>query len=150
MIVFGPSGVEKILGISELNEHVTTRLAEVKKQLKDELETGTKYAECNELNVPYNTFTYSDVVRKLLIAEPKVKAPLYPDFAPVVLGKRDYTEAGTNCVDSLHCAQPRDDGCARYTMKVFPDDDPRQETSIILAGILIQEMICQRSATSLP
>ena len=72
-------------------------MAEVKKQLKDEIETGTKYAECNELNVPDNTFTYSDVVRKLLIVEPKVKASLDPDFAPVVLGKRNYTEAAKNC-----------------------------------------------------
>ena len=87
----GPSGVEKILGIGELNEHETTRLAEVKKQLKDEIETG----ECNELNVPYNTFTYSDVVRKLLIVEPKVKAPPRPRFALCIghqVRRRPYSE----------------------------------------------------------
>jgi len=48
-VVFGKSGVEKVLGLGELNDHETKRLDEVKTQLKGEIETGTKYAESNEL-----------------------------------------------------------------------------------------------------
>merc|ERR1712137_1518648 len=48
-VVFGQSGVEKVLGIGELNDHETKRLAEVTTQLKGEIETGVKYAESNEL-----------------------------------------------------------------------------------------------------
>merc|ERR1719409_805703 len=36
-VVFGPSGVEKILGLGELNDHETKRLEEVKTALKDEI-----------------------------------------------------------------------------------------------------------------
>merc|ERR1711976_1051496 len=46
-VVFGTSGVSKVLGIGELNEHETKRLAEAKEQLKTEIETGMKYAEEN-------------------------------------------------------------------------------------------------------
>merc|ERR1712226_239903 len=48
-VVFGQSGVEKVLGLGELNDHETKRLADVKTQLKGEIETGVKYAESNEL-----------------------------------------------------------------------------------------------------
>merc|ERR1712159_47046 len=39
-VVFGPDGVQKVLPLGELNEHETTRLAEVKTALKAEIETG--------------------------------------------------------------------------------------------------------------
>jgi len=42
----------------------------------------------------------SDAVRKILIQEPKVKAPLDPNFAPVILAKRAYNEAAKDCADS--------------------------------------------------
>merc|ERR1739845_86469 len=48
-VVFGQKGVEKVLGLGELNDHETKRLADVKTQLKGEIETGVKYAEGNEL-----------------------------------------------------------------------------------------------------
>merc|ERR1711957_1149921 len=48
-VVFGPEGVQKVLPLGELNEHETTRLAEVKTALKAEIETGVKYAESNTL-----------------------------------------------------------------------------------------------------
>merc|ERR1719198_2729520 len=48
-VVFGPNGVEAVLPLGDLNAHEQTRLQEVKKQLKDEIETGTAYAAANEL-----------------------------------------------------------------------------------------------------
>ena len=49
----------------------------------------------------------------------------------------------------LEWALPRADGCARYKLPVFPEGHPDEEASIYLAGILIQEMIWQRSASCL-
>merc|ERR1711879_15505 len=48
-VVFGQSGVEKVWGLGELNDHEKGRLAEVTTQLKGEIETGVKYAEGTEL-----------------------------------------------------------------------------------------------------
>merc|ERR1719464_2052013 len=39
-VVLGPTGIEKVLPLGELNEHETKRLEEVKTQLKGEVETG--------------------------------------------------------------------------------------------------------------
>lgn len=87
---------------------------------------------------------------KYLLCKPQVPAPLDPDFAPVVLGKRRYLEAtrGLPC-EQLDWALPRSNGCARYTLPVFPADHPDVEASIYLAGCIIQEMIWQRSASGL-
>jgi len=90
-----------------------------------------------------------DHVKKILIVKPKVEAPLDPDFAPLVLGKRNYLELAKDCTDEVHWALPRADGCARYSLKVFPEGTPEFDASVVLAGILIQEMIWQRSASSL-
>lgn len=86
---------------------------------------------------------------KILLSRPAVPAPLDPNFSPVVLGKRQYMQAVADCVDELHWALPRSDGCARYAMKVFPEGHEDVEASIYLAGVLIQEMIWQRSASQL-
>merc|ERR1719161_1661558 len=48
-VVFGEKGVEKVLPLGTLNEHEKKRLEEVKTQLKGEIESGTKYAEANNL-----------------------------------------------------------------------------------------------------
>lgn len=48
-VVFGEGGVVKVLGMGELNEHETTRLAEVKEALKKEIDTGLEYAKTTEL-----------------------------------------------------------------------------------------------------
>jgi len=48
-VEFGEKGVTKVLALPEMNDYEKTRLEEVKKQLKDEIETGMKYAETNEL-----------------------------------------------------------------------------------------------------
>jgi len=48
-VVFGESGVSKVLPVGELNEHETKRMEEVKAQLKTEIETGMKYAEGTSL-----------------------------------------------------------------------------------------------------
>lgn len=87
--------------------------------------------------------------RKVLLGKPKVVAPLDPGFSPLVLAKKRYLEAVKDCKDKLHWALPRADGCARYELPVFPDGTREARVSSYLAGILIQEMIWQRSATSL-
>merc|ERR1719436_825225 len=50
---------------------------------------------------------------------------------------------------NLEWALPRADGCARYKMPVFADGHEDVEASIYLAGVLIQEMMWQRSAACL-
>lgn len=90
-----------------------------------------------------------NAVTELLIVNPKVKAPLDPGFAPVVLAKREYRNAAKDCADTLHFALARSDGCARGELKVFPEDDKRYQASVILAGVLIQETIWRCGASSL-
>merc|ERR1712019_273102 len=48
-VIFGASGVSKILPVGEMNEYETKRMEEVKTQLKSEIETGMKYAEGTSL-----------------------------------------------------------------------------------------------------
>jgi len=48
-IRFGKKGVDKIHDIGTLNEHETTRLVEVKAQLKDEINKGLEYAKDKDL-----------------------------------------------------------------------------------------------------
>jgi len=88
-------------------------------------------------------------VSDLLIVSPKVKAPLDPGFAPVVLAKREYRNAAKDCADTLHFALVRADGCARGELKVFPEDDKRYQATVILAGVMIQETIWRCGASSL-
>eukprot|EP00929_Paragymnodinium_shiwhaense_P034594 TRINITY_DN1879_c0_g2_i8.p1 TRINITY_DN1879_c0_g2~~TRINITY_DN1879_c0_g2_i8.p1 ORF type:complete len:505 (-),score=160.55 TRINITY_DN1879_c0_g2_i8:247-1761(-) len=87
--------------------------------------------------------------QRLLLARPKVVAPLDPNFSPVILGKRQYLAAAKDCKEKLEWALPRADGCGRYSLPVFPADSENVEASIYLAGVLIQEMIWQRSAKEL-
>jgi malate dehydrogenase len=49
-VVFGETGITKVLPIGELSEHETKRMEEVKEALKGEIESGTKYAEANSLS----------------------------------------------------------------------------------------------------
>lgn len=49
----------------------------------------------------------------------------------------------------LSWALLRKDGCARYSLPVFLEGTPDSRASSYLAGVLIQEMIWQRSASSL-
>ncbi|CAK9064691.1 unnamed protein product [Durusdinium trenchii] len=101
---------------------------------------------------------------KHLLVRPAVPAPLDPNFSPVILAKRQYLKAvaqasgawdgilGTILKGSftyLEWALPRADGCARYKLPVFPEGHEDIDASIYLAGVLIQEMIWQRSAKSL-
>jgi len=48
-VLFGKTGVAKVLPLGDLNEYETKRLAEVKEQLKGEIDSGLKYAEANSL-----------------------------------------------------------------------------------------------------
>jgi predicted NBD/HSP70 family sugar kinase len=86
---------------------------------------------------------------KILLSRPKVPAPLDPNFSPVVLAKRQYLAATKECSDKLEWALPRSDGCARYTLPVFADGHEDVDASIYMAGVLIQEMLWQRSASEL-
>jgi len=67
----------------------------------------------------------------------------------VILGKKKYMTAAKECKDTLEWALPRADGCARYKLPVFPDGHKDASASVYLAGVLIQEMIWQRSASAL-
>jgi predicted NBD/HSP70 family sugar kinase len=89
--------------------------------------------------------------RKYLLVKPKVVAPLDPKFSPLILGKKKYLEAVKEVegAESLEWALPRADGCARYKLPVFPQKHKDVRASTYLAGVLIQEMIWQRSASSL-
>jgi predicted NBD/HSP70 family sugar kinase len=86
---------------------------------------------------------------KYLLPRPKCPAPLDPNFAPLVLAKKNYLKYVSGSPHNLEWALPRSDGCARYKLPVFADKHEDVECSIYLAGVLIQEMIWQRSASSL-
>lgn len=85
----------------------------------------------------------------LLDVKLKVEAPLDAGFRPLVLGKRKYIEAASRCNDKISWALLREGGCARYELPVFPSDHDDVDASIYLAGVLIQEMLWQRSAYEL-
>eukprot|EP00929_Paragymnodinium_shiwhaense_P034595 TRINITY_DN1879_c0_g2_i9.p1 TRINITY_DN1879_c0_g2~~TRINITY_DN1879_c0_g2_i9.p1 ORF type:complete len:491 (-),score=145.47 TRINITY_DN1879_c0_g2_i9:132-1604(-) len=91
----------------------------------------------------------SESAMKLLLCRPKVPAPLDPNFSPLILGKKNYMAATKECKDALEWALPRADGVARYKLPVFPDGHKDAGASVYLAGVLIQEMIWQRSAAKL-
>jgi len=93
--------------------------------------------------------TMHPAAMKHLLSRPKVPAPLDPNFSPVVLAKRQYLEATKDCKDKLDWALLRSDGCGRYTLPIFPADSWDAPASVYMAGVLIQEMIWQRSAHTL-
>jgi len=86
---------------------------------------------------------------KLLLVHPKVPAPLDPNFAPLALAKRNYLKAVEGSDAFLEWALPRADGVGRYKFPVFKEDHEDLDASIYLAGVLIQEMMWQRSASEL-
>jgi len=86
---------------------------------------------------------------KYLLVRPKVPAPLDPNFCPLVLAKKNYLKFVGGSPHSLEWALPRANGCARYKLPVFADSHEDMECSVYLAGVLIQEMIWQRSASGL-
>jgi hypothetical protein len=90
-------------------------------------------------------------LQALLLNIPKVQALLDPEFAPVVLAKRTYLLVAKELKDpaSVSWALPRSNGCAVGSLVVFPENDPRFDASSILAGVMIQELIWQRGASSL-
>jgi predicted NBD/HSP70 family sugar kinase len=86
---------------------------------------------------------------KYLLVRPKVPAPLDPNFSPLVLAKKNYLKYVSGSPHTLEWALPRADGCARYKLPVFAENHEDAEASVYLAGVLIQEMLWQRSASSL-
>jgi len=91
----------------------------------------------------------SAAAMKYLLCRPKVPAPLDPNFSPVVLGKKQYMKLLAGSPYTLEWALPRADGCARGKLPVLKDTHPDLDASIHLAGVCIQEMIWQRSASEL-
>merc|ERR1719394_2218626 len=87
--------------------------------------------------------------RRLLLVKPKVPAPLDPGFRPLVLAKKKYLEETKECTDKLEWALVRADGCGRYSLPVFEEKSKDARASVFLAGVLIQEMLWQRSASEL-
>jgi len=87
--------------------------------------------------------------KKILLSKPQIQAPLDPDFSPLVLAKQQYMKAVEGSKDQLDWALPRADGCGRYTLPVFPEGHEDVGASIYLAGVLIQEMLWQRSGSML-
>jgi len=87
--------------------------------------------------------------RKFLLVKPKIVPPLDKGFRPVILGKKKYLEATKECEDKLDWALVRADGVGRYTLPVFPEKSRDLAASIYLAGVLIQEMLWQRSGSEL-
>merc|ERR1719394_369266 len=87
--------------------------------------------------------------RRLLLVKPKVPAPLDPGFRPLVLAKKKYLEETKECTDKLEWALIRSDGCGRYSLPVFEEKSKDARASVFLAGVLIQEMLWQRSASEL-
>mmetsp|Transcript_43995 Transcript_43995/g.79072 ORF Transcript_43995/g.79072 Transcript_43995/m.79072 type:complete len:957 (-) Transcript_43995:117-2987(-) len=90
-----------------------------------------------------------EAAMKLLLVRPAVPAPLDPNFAPLILAKKNYLKQVAGTSYFLEWALPRADGCARYKLPVFEENHAYVEASIYLAGVLIQEMIWQRSASCL-
>ena len=101
------------------------------------------------LNFTPGVQSMSQLCKDMLLVKPSVQAPLDPGFSPLVLAKKAYLAATSECADKLEWALPRQGGCARYALPVFAEGDARVEVSIYLAGVLIQEMIWQRSASAL-
>jgi len=87
-----------------------------------------------------------------LLTQPKVSAPLEPDFCPFILSKRKYLamcktegEAGT-----LTFAIERPGGCCgRDELPVFAEDHPGYDASVYLAGEVIRYMLWQRGGNKL-
>eukprot|EP00440_Ansanella_granifera_P042237 gb/GFBE01045786.1/.p1 GENE.gb/GFBE01045786.1/~~gb/GFBE01045786.1/.p1 ORF type:complete len:490 (+),score=159.31 gb/GFBE01045786.1/:1-1470(+) len=90
-----------------------------------------------------------EAAMKYLLVRPKVPAPLDPNFCPLILAKKNYLVHVSGSPFNLEWALPRADGCARYKLPVFAENHDDVEASIYLAGVLIQEMMWQRSAKSL-
>eukprot|EP00450_Noctiluca_scintillans_P039433 CAMPEP_0194478566 /NCGR_PEP_ID=MMETSP0253-20130528/1968_1 /TAXON_ID=2966 /ORGANISM="Noctiluca scintillans" /LENGTH=504 /DNA_ID=CAMNT_0039317671 /DNA_START=24 /DNA_END=1535 /DNA_ORIENTATION=- len=86
---------------------------------------------------------------KILLTRPKVPAPLDPNFAPAVLGYRNYLKEVKGGKGTLEWALPRKDGCGRGSLPSFAEDDERVDATVHLAGVLIQQMFWERSASSL-
>jgi len=91
----------------------------------------------------------SQAAMKILLARPAVPAPLDPNFSPVVLAKKKYHKLVAGSPHVLEWALPRADGCGRGKLPVFAEKHSDVEASIYLAGVCIQEMLWQRSASAL-
>lgn len=92
----------------------------------------------------------SAAAMKYLLARPKVPAPLDPNFAPVVLGKKKYLTYVSGSPYNVEWALVRPGGLVgRESLPVFAETHRDVNASIHLAGVLIQQMMWERSGIKL-
>lgn len=87
---------------------------------------------------------------KYLLTRPSVPAPLDPNFAPFILGKKKYLKYTAGSPHNLDFAITRPGGCCgRDSLPVFADGHDDYEASLYLAGEVIRYMIWQRGGDKL-
>mmetsp|Transcript_50992 Transcript_50992/g.165082 ORF Transcript_50992/g.165082 Transcript_50992/m.165082 type:complete len:729 (+) Transcript_50992:208-2394(+) len=87
--------------------------------------------------------------KKLLLNRAEAATPLDGNFEPIGLVKSHYLNYVADSPHSFEWALLRPEGCARGKLAVFDEEDPQVQTSVYMIGALIQEMIWQKSASSL-
>jgi len=88
----------------------------------------------------------SEAAMKYLLVRPKVPAPLDPNFCPFILAKKNYLKYVGGSPHVLEFALERAGGLAgRERLPVFADGHPDVDASIHLAGIMIQQVMWERS-----
>jgi len=88
----------------------------------------------------------SAAAMKYLLARPKVPAPLDPNFAPFVLGKKNYLRYASGSPHTMEFALERAGGlAAREKCPVFADNHADVDASIHMCGVMIQQLMWERS-----
>eukprot|EP00439_Symbiodinium_sp_Y106_P040116 s968_g4.t3 len=100
-----------------------------------------------ESEAPFGA-TIPIMARKYLLVKAKVYARLDPGVCPFFLAEKKYLEATKESTEKITWAIAHEGGCARCSLPVLPDDR-ESDISAYLAGILIQEMVWHRGASSL-
>jgi len=85
----------------------------------------------------------SDVFR---LVEPRVPAPLDPDFRPAVLANRNFQkeidESGGG-VPLVMCLERAEGAISRFETRVFPDGHPRAEANLMYAERIFKFLLWQ-------
>ncbi|CAE7750810.1 SPAC4G8.04 [Symbiodinium sp. CCMP2592] len=100
-----------------------------------------------ESEAPFGA-TIPIMARKYLLVKAKVYARLDPGICPFFLAEEKYLAASKESTEKITWAIAHEGGCARSSLPVLPDDR-ESDTSAYLAGVVIQEMVSHRPASSL-